>query len=114
MTAYKKRLCVVEMPGVTIIGTLCENIAHQLQDVERQHFATLEHPALIQRTSPTNVQLVPILTGGIIDGTFIEINLRNTLWIGKPTNQLSSAYQAQRSGLIPATNLEGVKLNGGE
>jgi hypothetical protein len=59
----------------------------------------LEHPCLIQRQSPTNLVLSDLLKTGVLDGTYIEINLGAVLWIGTPTQQLASAYQSQRAGL---------------
>ena len=105
MTEFKKRLRIVEMPGVSLVGTLCETM-------DGGNTARLEHPCILVRTSETNINLVNMLKNGIYDGTFIEINMKAITWTGMPSKQISSAYQAQCVGLIPAVNLEGAKLNG--
>jgi hypothetical protein len=89
-----KRLCVVTMIGpVDLIGDLIESY--------QGRFAKLERPCMIQVRPPNNLVLVDMIKGnGVITGASLEINMRNVLWIGEPTQGIRSAYQANRAGLI--------------
>jgi hypothetical protein len=92
MPAMKKLRVVTMIGGLDLIGELLPDGSGNL--------AMLEHPCLIQRQSATNLTLLDLLKTGVLDGTYIELNLGAVLWTGAPTKQLKDAYQSHRVGLL--------------
>jgi hypothetical protein len=81
-----KRLCVVMMNGFELIGDLCND-------------GRLERPFMLQRQGP-NIVLVDLMKVGVLSGDSIELNMRNHLWIGDPSEAIVKVYKAQRGGVI--------------
>lgn len=91
-----KRLCVIAMiGGIDLIGELDVDMGGDV--------ARLYRPSRVRMPNPNQVQLIDMLRNSpCLTGIFIELNMLSVLWIAEPNHTLSSAYQAARSGLMPA------------
>lgn len=107
-----KRLCVVTMiGGFDLIGDLVTN------EGDDQTMLKLERPYTVRvepmQGQPVKVILRDMVQGiTVIQGDSIVLNMRSVLWIAEPTKDLSSAYQAQRSGLLmPEQAINDIRIH---
>jgi hypothetical protein len=92
-----RRLCIVTMiGGVDLVGDLVTAES----DEQTANFMKLEHPCSLQRQGSQVILGSMTRQSPVISGNSIVINMRSVLWISEPNQAVSSAWQAQRAGLI--------------
>jgi hypothetical protein len=97
-----KRICVVTLSnGTDVIG--------ELDTGHGEEWATLWRPCVMRfqpaSNAQPNVQIIDLLRGGspFLTGDHVDLNMRNVLWLGKPTKEIAAAYIRIKSGVIIPT-----------